>query len=158
MFDQLRAFFASLAADEHPRVRRQDDTRVAAAALLFQVMDADGVRDPAEREQLRAALAEAYELDGAGLDALLSAGEAAEAEAVDLYSFTSVLIRRWDEKQRAEFVGLLWRVAFADGMLHETEDHTLWRVADLLGVDGRDRMLMKSRAAQKRAEGSRAGD
>jgi uncharacterized tellurite resistance protein B-like protein len=74
-----------------------------------------------------------------------------------MHAFTSVLMRHWSETQRAEFVGLLWEVAYADGELHEMEDHTLWRVADLLAVDGRERMLLKQKAAQRRAE-VRGGD
>ena len=76
----------------------------------------------------------------------MGAGGEADDEAVDLYAFTSVLKRHLDEKARIEFVGLMWEIVFADGELHELEDHTLWRIAELIGVDRRDRILQRQKA------------
>lgn len=157
MLHRLRSFFESLAVETNLKSPRGDDPRVAAAALLFHLMDADGVRDESERQRIRTVLGDSYGLDADELDDLLMAGEEAEGDAVDMHAFTSVLMRHWSETQRAAFVGLLWEVAYADGELHEMEDHTLWRVADLLAVDGRERMLLKQKAAQRRAE-VRGGD
>src|SRR5262245_4273373 len=125
-----------------------DDARIAAAALMVHVMDADGVRRREEGESLRRALAATYGISGAALDALLTAGEKAEQEAVDLYAFTSVLKRHLDEKARVEFIGIMWDVVFADGELHELEDNIVWRVAELIGVDRRDRIAARQRARQ----------
>lgn len=146
MFQGLRSFL-SRAAAPHRALPAADDPRVAAAALLFHVMDVDGIREAAEQDALRSALRDAYALDDEELHALLSAGEQAEDEAIDMHGFTSVLLRHWDERERVEFIGLLWDIVFADGELHELEDHTLWRVADLLGVDGRERVEARRRAA-----------
>lgn len=156
LFDRLRSLLGTLAGDGGgtPQRPSADDPRVAAAALLFHVMDADGVREEAEHARLRAVLAQAYGLDDGALDALLQAGEAAEAEGVDLYRFTSVLMRRWSAEERTAFVGLLWEIVFADGELHELEDHTLWRVADLLAVDTRDRVTLRRAAADRVDKGS----
>jgi uncharacterized tellurite resistance protein B-like protein len=126
---------------------------VAAAALMYHVMDADGVRHDAEWERMKEILAEAYGLTGDALDRLVAAGGKADEEAVDLYAFTSVLKRHLDEKARIEFVGLMWEVVFADGELHELEDHTLWRIAELIGVDRRDRILERQKA-QAQAPGA----
>jgi uncharacterized tellurite resistance protein B-like protein len=125
-----------------------DDPRVAAAALMVHVMDADGVRRSEEGDSLRRALAATYGITGAALDALLAAGEEAEQEAVDLYAFTSVVKRHLDEKARVEFIGILWDVVFADGELHELEDNIVWRIAELMGVDRRDRIAARQRARQ----------
>src|SRR5690606_29780407 len=122
---------------------RRDDPRIAAAGLLFHVMDADGVRQDIERERIKTLLEETYDLHGGELDRLLAAGEKADGEAIDLYGFTSVLKRHLDEEQRINLIRLMWEICYADGVLHELEDHTLWRVADLLGVDSRDRVLAR---------------
>lgn len=157
MFDRIIAFLKDLpsSADRGTRLS-PDDPRVAATALMYHLMDADGVHQDAEWERLKAILAETYGVSGAELDALMVAGEKAEEEAVDLYTFTSVLKRELDEEQRIEFVGLMWEIAFADGELHELEDNTLWRIAELLGVDRRDRILER-RKVQSRKLGS-SGD
>ena len=147
MLRGLRSLLATLAGPGQAGSTADDDPRVAAAALLFHLMDADGVRDETEQAKLRILLRDAYGLDDDELDTLLMAGEQAEAEAVDLHGFTSILMRHWTHDQRIEFVGQLWTLVFADGAMHELEDHTLWRVADLLGIDGRDRVEARRRAA-----------
>lgn len=146
MLKGLRSLLATLTGPGQAGSTADDDPRVAAAALLFHLMDADGVRDETEQAKLRTLLRDAYGLDDDELDTLLTAGEQAEAEAVDLHGFTSVLMRHWSLDQRIEFVGQLWALVFADGAMHELEDHTLWRVADLLGIDGRDRVEARRRA------------
>ncbi len=98
-------------------------------------------------------LAEAYGLSGEALDRLVAAGGAADDAAVDLYAFTSVLKRHLDETARIEFIGLMWEIVFADGELHELEDHTIWRIAELIGVDRRERVLQRQKA-QAQAPGA----
>lgn len=116
-------------------------------------MDADGIRQDVERERIKAVLAEAYQIGGQALARLLADGERADSEAIDLYAFTSVLKRSLDEEARAEFIRLMWEVCYADGELHELEDNTLWRVAELLGVHSRDRIA--ARQAVKSRTGSK---
>ncbi len=128
---------------------RGDDPRVAAAALMYHVMDADGVRQDAEWDRIKQLLGETYHIGGRELDDLVNAGENAEHEAIDLYAFTSVLNRHLDDEGRIAFIRLMWDVVYADGVLHELEDNTLWRVAELLGVDGRDRVLARQDAARR---------
>ena len=156
MFDRIIAFLKELPAGEAGKGKPggSDDPRVAAAALMYHVMDADGVRHDAEWERMKEALAEAYGLTGEALDRLVAAGGEADGAAVDLYSFTSVLKRHLDEQARIEFVGLLWEVVFADGELHELEDHTLWRIAELIGVERRDRIHARQKAQAEAPDAS----
>lgn len=130
-----------------------DDPRIAAAALMYHVMDADGVRQDSEWERIKELLSELYGLSGAELDALVQQGLSAEGEAIDLYAFTSVLKRDLDETARVRFIRVLWDVVYADGQVHELEDNTLWRVAELIGVDRRDRIAMRQEA-ERRAKDS----
>lgn len=155
MLDRLKAFFGSLSERSERVTLGADDPRVAAAALMFHVIDADGVREEAERRRLREVLAEAYELSGEELDKVVSEGEAAGREAVDLFAFTSVLNRRLDDAAKVELIGLLWDMVYADGELHELEDNIVWRVAELIGVSTRDRVLERRRA---RDDSEAAGD
>jgi uncharacterized tellurite resistance protein B-like protein len=50
---------------------------------------------------------------------------------------------------------MMWRMVFADGRADEFEDNIVWRVAELLGVPARDRMLLKKAA---RGEAGQADD
>jgi uncharacterized tellurite resistance protein B-like protein len=155
MLDRLQKLFASLGSGEPARASLgRDDPRVAAAALFFHVTDADGSVSAAERKTLRDVIARAYSLKGSELDKVLAAGEQADHEAVDLYGFTSVLKRELDEERRIDFVELLWEVVFADGSRHELEENVVWRIAELLGVSTRERVLARQRVAEGGPVGS----
>jgi uncharacterized tellurite resistance protein B-like protein len=142
MFDRFLAFLESLGGGAKPSEKLDaDDPRVAAAALLFCVMDADGTRLDVEKEALSD--------NGQALQEVLSAGEEAEGGAVDLYQFTSVLLRALDEPRRLDFVESVWEVVYADHELHELEDNLVWRMCELLGVSARDRVLLKHKVAAR---------
>lgn len=147
MFERVLSFLRELPVGANDRASREDDPRVAASALLYHVMNADGVRQDAEWERFKAVLAQSYGIGDDELDALVSAGERADGEAIDLYAFTSVLKRHLDAGARKAFIGLMWEIVYADGELHELEDNTVWRVAELIGVERRDRVEARRAAA-----------
>ncbi len=154
MFDRLQAFFQSIMQDRPKAVFAPDDPRIAVAALCLQVMEADGIVRDSERSKLRAILKEQYALDDEALDALIAAGQDAESEAVDYYRFTTELKRQLDEDERQHLVGILWDIVYADGTRSEMEDHAIWRVADLLGVSGRERIVQRQEAAERAGLGA----
>ncbi|MDH4987345.1 TerB family tellurite resistance protein [Aminobacter anthyllidis] len=148
MFERMISFLKDLPA-AGSKASREDDPRVAAAALMYHVMDADGDRQDVEWERVKQLLSQSYGISGAELDRLIKAGEQADNEAVDLYAFTSVLKRSLDDQARKDFIGMMWEIVYADGDLHEMEDNTIWRIAELIGVESRDRVEAKRKAAQK---------
>ncbi len=154
MLDRLQAFFQSVMQDRPKSVFAPDDPRIAVAALCLQVMEADGVVRDSERAKLREILKQQYDLDGTALDDLIAAGQSAESEAVDYYRFTTELKRQLNEEQRQQLVGLLWDIVYADGTRSEMEDHAIWRVADLLGVSGRERIVQRQEAAERAGLGA----
>jgi uncharacterized tellurite resistance protein B-like protein len=147
MFERVLSFLKDMPGGAGRDDAGADDPRVAASALLYHVMDADGVRQDVEWAKFKAVLSQTYGVKGAELDALAKAGEKADSEAIDLYAFTSVLKRHLDIDARKTFIGLMWAVVYADGELHEVEDNVVWRVAELLGVERQDRIAARQRAA-----------
>ncbi|AMS39976.1 tellurite resistance TerB family protein [Aminobacter aminovorans] len=148
MFERMISFLKDLPA-AGSKASCEDDPRVAAAALMYHVMDADGDRQDVEWERVKQLLSQSYGISGAELDRLVKAGEQADNEAIDLYAFTSVLKRSLDDQARKDFIGMMWEIVYADGELHEMEDNTIWRIAELIGVESRDRVEAKRKAAQK---------
>ena len=149
MLDRLRSLVRSLVeADDGPALA-PDSPRLAAAALMYHVIQADGELVEAERERFSDVLQEEFGLSGDSLTGLMAAAEAADEEAVDLYRFTSVLMQSYDAEKRVSFVEMLWEMVYADGRRHELEDNVVWRIAELLGVSGRDRVLMRQRVQER---------
>ena len=147
MFDRVLSFLKDLPVGGSAHRSGDDDPRIAASALLYHVMNADGVRQDAEWERFKTILGETYGVSGADLEQLAQAGEKADNEAIDLYAFTSVLKRHLDADARKAFIGLMWEIVYADGELNEMEDNVVWRVAELIGVERRDRVEARRHAA-----------
>jgi uncharacterized tellurite resistance protein B-like protein len=144
MFKALRKIIIDFSSHELDKPHfSDDDHRLAAAALMVHIVSVDGVVDDSERVKLRQVVMRSYELSERETDDLIDLARKRDLEAVDLYSFTSVLKRRLDEKERMRLVEMMWEMVYADGLVHEFEDNTVWRIAELLGISSRDRMRLK---------------
>lgn len=122
---------------------REEELRLAAAALFIHATVVDGQVDAEERRKLKELLQTRFDLDGDATRYLLGEAEAWEQDAVDLYSFTSVLCRELDQDGRKRIVEMLWEIVMADGVVHEFENNLVWRAAELLGVSTRDRVMLR---------------
>jgi len=129
----------------------EEEVRMAAAALLVHATVVDGNVDRREGEVLRDVLERRFDLDRTEAGELIKEASEKEAEAVDLYGFTSVLTRRLDRPERLKIVEMLWEVVIADGVIHEFESNLVWRAAELLGVTSRDRVLLRKRVEERHA-------
>ncbi|MCL8381335.1 MULTISPECIES: tellurite resistance TerB family protein [Xanthobacter] len=153
MFRTLSDFISDITGG-HREAAAFDETdyRLAAAALLVHVMSIDGAVTPEERAVLKTILAGRFALDEVETEQLVELAIAKDAEAVDLYAFTSVLNRALDEEGRLRIVEMMFEVAYADGGLSEFEDNLVWRAAELLNVGSRDRIRIR-REVREETEG-----
>jgi uncharacterized tellurite resistance protein B-like protein len=153
MLDGLRQFIADIVSPAADPNRAFDDTgyRLAATALLVHVISLDGAPSENEERKLHELLESRFGLDPGTADQLIAAATLVEGEAVDLYHFTSVIMRAVNEEGRLRIVEMMWELVYADGQVSEFEDNVVWRAADLLGVSSRDRIDLKHRVAGKLA-------
>jgi uncharacterized tellurite resistance protein B-like protein len=149
MLRAVRRFLNDITQASRPPETAADDERLAAAALLVHIISIDGVAADSERAKLRTLLQERFELGAKEAEALIGRAHAADAEAVDLYAFTSVLKAKLDEEGRSHVIEMMWEIVFADGEVHEFEENLVWRVAELLGVPARERVRLKQRARRR---------
>src|SRR3954447_15847204 len=149
MLDGLRQFIAEIVSPAEHQQRQFDDTgyRLAATALLIHVLSIDGEPSSAEKRKLHSLIETRFKLDPGTADQLIASATLVEGEAVDLYHFTSVIMRSVDEEGRLRIVEMMWELVYADGQVTEFEDNVVWRAADLLGVSSRDRIELKHRIA-----------
>src|SRR5476651_2057801 len=99
------------------------------------------------KRKLHGLLESRFGLDPGSADKLIASATREEGEAVDLYHFTSVIMRSVNEEGRLSSVEMMWELVYADGQVSEFEDNVVWRAADLLGVSSRDRIDLKHRVA-----------
>ncbi len=125
-----------------------DDVPAAAAAILVETAMLDGTFDEEERRTIHTILVDRFELSGDDADALIEAAavDVEDAGANGVYAATRTIRDRFSEEERIDVMEMLWRVAYADGSLHDYEANLVRRVAGLLYVRDKD-----SGDARKRA-------
>ena len=160
MLDGLRQFIAEIVSPTAHQDRTFDDTgyRLAATALLIHVISLDGEPSEIEKRKLHGLLESRFGLDPGTADQLIRSATLVEGEAVDLYHFTSVIMRSVYEEGRLRIVEMMWELVYADGQVSEFEDNVVWRAADLLGVSSRDRIDLKHRVAARQSTASGCPD
>lgn len=148
MFERLRTFLNSLGG-ETATAAEPDDTAVAVLALALHVIHADGVIEEKENQVLENEIRTYFGLSKGEYEEMLQAAKRQEESAIDLFRFTSRINRALDERQKTEFIGLLWQIVHADEHRNEIEDHLVWRIAELIGVSGRVRVVTRSDAERQ---------
>ena len=153
MLDGLRQFIADVVSPTAHEQQSFDDTgyRLAATALLIHVISLDGEPSEIEKRKLHSLIESRFGLDPGTADHLIASATLVEGEAVDLYHFTSVIMRSVNEEGRLKIVEMMWELVYADGQVSEFEDNVVWRAADLLAVSSRDRIELKHRVAERQA-------
>jgi len=146
----LRQFIADIVGpQDHARAFGDSDYRLAATALLIHVVSLDGRPTAAEQRKLHGLIENHFGLDRGTADRLIADATEVEGDAVDLYRFTSVIMRSLDEEGRKRIVQMMWELVYADGQVSEFEDNVVWRASDLLGISQRDRIELKHAVAER---------
>lgn len=150
MLDGLRDFFrrriepdaaVSGEAGEHA-------LQLAAAALLFEIVRADGEVKADERTVMQAAVQSTFGITPEETREILQLAEGASRTAISLFEFTQVVDEAFSAEQKKRVVELLWLVAFADGHKDALEEHLVRRIAGLLHVPHPDFIDAKIRARE----------
>ena len=149
MLDFLKKFVSELSEAAEPETFIHDKMQLAEAALMYHVIAVDGVIRDEEKQRMADILSSQFNLSEDKTKSLTIEAKIAEQEAIDLYKFTSILKRALSQEDRILIIEHLWEMVFADGVLHELEDNVVWRIAELLAVDSRDRILLKQRVWKK---------
>ena len=153
MLDRLRHFIIDVISPEAPEHRSFDETgcKLAATALFIHVISLDGEPSDVEIRTLHELIETRFGLDPGTANKLITSATLAEGEAVDLYQFTSVLMRSLNDEDRLRIVEMMWELVYADGRVSEFEENVVWRAADLLAISSRDRIELKHRVGSKRS-------
>ena len=148
LLDQLKSMFG-LTDEPAAATSSAIDKNLAAAALMVHVIAADGEITDEEEARLMLILREHYSVTDGEATTLANAAKLAQNDAIDMYRFTSILKQEMDDGERRALIEDLWEMVYADGEVHEFEDNVVWRVAELIGIQSRERMLLKQRVLDR---------
>lgn len=108
--------------------------KLAAAALLVEVMAADDHWQAAEEEAIQRLLVESLTLTEEEARELAHSAQQEQKSATDLFEMTKQINLHFDTDQKYKLVLAMWTVAYADGELDRYEDHIIRRISELLYV------------------------
>jgi uncharacterized tellurite resistance protein B-like protein len=151
VLQSIRQFFQDRLAGPERRAPADHEhaLRLAAAALLFEVVRADAdVRDE-ERTVMRTAIQSVFGLPDHEALELMDLAEEESRGASSLYQFTSLVDEGFSAEEKKRLVELLWMVSFADTEKHAEEEHLVRKIASLLHVPHPDFIDAKIRARSR---------
>ncbi len=147
MLTAIKQFFQQNIAPQNAEseTTQEHRARLAAAALLVELVRSDDKITATERAELLASMDRKFSLNAEEAAQLITLAEAEAHEATDLYQFTSEINRGFTPEQKVRLIEELWRVAYADETLHHYEEHLIRKVADLIHVPHPDFIAAKLR-------------
>jgi len=139
MINTIKSFFESrLATQEQDPRSLQENTNLACAALLIEVINSDHQLDERESEELLAVLQESLQVSDDDLHQLAELAEQQAKEATSLYEFTRLINDNFDYDKKCDLIENMWRIAFSDEQLDKYEEALIRRVAELIYVSHSD--------------------
>lgn len=135
MIRSLKRYFETyLSSEGQADERGTENVRLAAAALLVEIADADFAQSPKEREEIINTVQTHFDLKPAQAESLFAQAALEHAESTDYFQFTRLINQHYSADEKRRLVEALWRVAFADGVLHDYEEHVIRRLSELIHV------------------------
>lgn len=154
MLTKLKHFFESQFVSESPLSEADSEhaLRLAMAALMIEVAESDYDDSAEERDALFNIVKQSFDLEESEVDEILNLARAEHKESTDYFQFTSLINQNYSEARKIELIENLWKVAFADKVLHKYEEHVIRRIADLIYVSHRDFIATKHQAMKSLRE------
>lgn len=146
MKDIISRVFGSARKGEQSAKPSADNVRVATAALLIEVAEADDDFSEEERDAIVCVLRDSFSLERGEVDEIILAAKRELEHKTDLYFFAGQINAHFDTESKIRIIEMAWRVIFADKRLHGREDHLAHRFARLLRLEHAQLIQAKQRA------------
>lgn len=143
MLNTINEFFERMSGRSPADQDQEMTLELAVAALMCEVMRADGEMKAVEEQTLRDMLRRRFDLEARAVETLVDMARQQVEDSVDHYQFVRLIRDEYDYPQRVALIGRLWRVAYADGALNPQEEARVRKIAELLYVDHADFIMQK---------------
>jgi len=123
--------------------------QVATAALLIEMMKADGTVNEDERKAVMQTIQSKFNLTDDETISLKELAKEKIRKATDYYDFTSLIHKRLSYQQKVEIIEHLWEIAFTDKHLDKHKEYVVRKIADLIYVEHKDFIEAKLKIKKK---------
>ena len=145
-------FSALMRLLDTPAAQPAPDLRLSVAVLLLEAARQDDTFDAHERARIEQLLTSRFDLSPEECARLMATAQARASQMVQLHGHTSQIAAEMPPAERIHLIEMLWDVAYADGVLDPEEDLLIRRIAGLIYVSDRDRVLARQRVLAKQQD------
>lgn len=148
MIDRIKAFFnSSMSSTAHDTSQSTlHKKHLAAAALMIEVLKSDFEYHDEEWAVIRLALVNDLGLTPEEVEHIVELADAEVKHAVSLHGFTRCINDSYSMQERVDLMEMLWRVAWADDVISDHEQHLMRKISSLLYIPHKDYIGAKQRA------------
>ena len=115
----------------------------ACAALLVEIAFADKAFNNEEKESLKEALINSYNLEEETIQEIIADAENTVTESTSLYEYTRTVNDEFEYSDKLNLLENLWRIAYADSNLDKYEEHLIRKISDLVHISHGDYINIK---------------
>ncbi len=115
--------------------KHEDGIRIATAAVLLDIANADSTVSEEEERQIVGHLEKVFNLEEPVVRELLDAANDIRDRTIDHWHMTNQIRKSTTIEERKEIVRTMWRIVFADGYFHQYENYLVRKLSDLLGLE-----------------------
>jgi uncharacterized tellurite resistance protein B-like protein len=147
----LKTLFKKAKVKKEPS---DQDLKLAAATLMFEVIRSDGTIDQVELVSMGEILSREFNLNQQELDELFTLAEDSANQAISLQGFTRDICDNWGNSKRIKLLEYLWMLALADERIDPHERHLVRKVGGLLYLNDSEVAQSREQARQQLASQS----
>jgi len=136
LFDAIKEFLTREVEDTSGS--REDDIRLACAALLIEVAVIDQAFDDSEINTLHEILQREFKLSPSECEKLTQLAKQERSDATSVHQFTRLVHENCSPEEKYELIKGMWAIAYADGNLDKYEEYIIRKVAELIYVSHSD--------------------
>ena len=134
IFEQVAVVISAQPPADESNPEREHAIRLATAVLMLDVARADHVFDETEFDEVLQLAETHFDLPPEEAAELVNSADEKAERLTSLHEFTQLLHQNLDDDEKARIIGMLWKIAYADGRLHMYEDSLVLKISDLLHV------------------------
>lgn len=149
MLSAIKTFFEEHVLTVEKNKDPQHGVKLAAAALLIEMMRMDDDLHEDERIVMLNVLRKKFSLSDAETKELLELASMELKSSTDYYQFTSLINQHFDYPERVHLIELLWQVAYADKSLAKEEEFLVRKISELIYVSHEDFIIAKLKVRDK---------
>jgi uncharacterized tellurite resistance protein B-like protein len=151
MVSALKKIYEQLIQPSSGKTEKIDENaiQVATAALLIEMMRADGCVSEEERRAVMQTIQSRFNLTEEEAKSLKKLAEEKIRKSTDYYEFTCLIHKELPYAQKVEIIERLWEIAFIDKNLDKYEEYIVRKIADLIYVEHKDFIEAKLRVKKK---------